>query len=110
MGRTLSSATQTILNEQNSLAQFRRALRLEDQVALNELFRAARYHVAALAYAGHLLPMEMMLLAMLLEEHKRVRHLESLLEHFMGPRIDETERMDHGCLPLPAGDDSLAHG
>jgi hypothetical protein len=75
MGRTLPSATQLILNEQNALARFRRALRREDQRALDDLFRAARYHVAALAYAGHLLPMEMILVAMLLEEHKEVMRL-----------------------------------
>ncbi len=84
MGRTLPSFMQVILNEQASLARFRRALRREDQDALDDLFRNARYHVAAAAYASHVLPFEVMLLAMLLEEHKAVRKLENrihLLEH-----------------------------
>jgi hypothetical protein len=83
MGRTLPSFTQLILNEQNALTKFRRALRKEDQRALDDLFRAARYHVAAAAYASHLLPFETMLLAMLLEEHKRVQHLEVLLARLL---------------------------
>lgn len=85
MGRTLPSFTQLILDEQSTLAKFRRALRRQDQAALDDLFRAARYHVAAAAYASHLLPFEVMLLSMLLEEHKRVRHLETLLERFLDP-------------------------
>jgi hypothetical protein len=36
----------------------------------------ARYHVAAAAYASHALPFEVMLLAMLLEEHKTVLRLQ----------------------------------
>ncbi len=80
MGRTLPSFTQLILGEQGALAKFRRALRREDQRALDDLFRAARYHVAAAAYASHLLPFETMLLAMLIEEHKRVERLTVLLE------------------------------
>ena len=80
MGRTLPSITQAFLNEQQSLARFRRALRREDQRALDDLLAEARQHLAASAYASHLLPFEVMLLAMLVEEHKRVLHLETRLE------------------------------
>jgi hypothetical protein len=80
MGRTLPSITQAFLNEQQSLARFRRALRREDQRALDDLLADARQHLAASAYASHLLPFEVMLLAMLVEEHKRVLHLETRLE------------------------------
>jgi len=80
MGRTLPSFMQVILNEQASLAKFRRALRAEDQDAFDDLFRLARYHVAAAAYASHALPFEVMLLAMLLEEHKSVLHLQKEIE------------------------------
>jgi len=44
------------------------------------LFAAARQHLAAAAYAGHALPFEIFLLAMLLEEHKEVIRLRSLVE------------------------------
>lgn len=80
MGRTLPSVTQAFLMEQQNFSQFRRALRRSDQMALDELFAAARNHVAAAAYAANALPMETMLLAMLLEEHKEVIRLRSAIE------------------------------
>jgi hypothetical protein len=104
MGRTVASATQLILREQAALAKFRRALRKEDQRAFDDLLRGARYHVAAIAYASHLLPLETMLLAMLIEEHKRVLKLEARL----GQANDTTERLDSGCVSLDGGDDDLA--
>ena len=69
------------LQEQDSLSRFRRALRRRDQIALDDLFAAARQHLAAAAYAGHALPFDVFLLAMLLEEHKEVMRLRSLLEN-----------------------------
>ena len=90
MGRTLPSFMQVILNEQAALSKFRRALRREDQEAFDELFLHARYHVAAAAYASHALPFEVMLLAMLLEEHKVVRRLEQQLKIF----LEQEERED----------------
>jgi hypothetical protein len=80
MGRTLPSITQAFLQEQQSLARFRRALRWEDQRALDDLLTASRHHLAAAAYASHLLPFEVMLLAMLVEEHKQVLRLQQELE------------------------------
>jgi len=68
MGRTLPSITQAFLAEQESLGRFRRALRREDQLALDDLLAAARHHLAAAAYASHLLPFETLLLAMLLDD------------------------------------------
>mgnify|MGYP001085340042 CR=1 FL=1 len=80
MGRTLPSITQTFLKERESFARFRRALRRSDQLALDDLFAAARKHLAAAAYASHALPLETFLLAMLLEEHKEVQRLRRLVE------------------------------
>jgi hypothetical protein len=80
MGRTLPSITQAFIQEQEAFSQFRRALRRSDQLALDDLFVAARQHLAAAAYAAHALPFETFLLAMLLEEHKQVLHLRRLLE------------------------------
>ena len=80
MGRTLPSITQAFLQEQQSLSKFRRALRLEDQRALDDLLAASRHHLAAAAYASHLLPFEVMLLAMLVEEHKEVMRLRDRLD------------------------------
>lgn len=80
MGRTLPSITNAFLQEQGSLLRFRRALRREDQRALDDLLAASRRHLAAAAYASHLLPFEIMLLAMLVEEHKEVMRLRERLE------------------------------
>ena len=90
MGRTLPSFMQVILNEQASLGRFRRALLRDDQDALDDLFRMARYHVAAAAYASNALPFEVMLLAMLLEEHKMVLRLQRETER-LGKQIGIAE-------------------
>lgn len=87
MGHTLPAVTDLLKNEQDALDRFRRALRAEDQLALDSLFRSSRYHVAALSLASHLLPFEVMLLGMLIEEHKRVDRLERLL----GKAADQTQ-------------------
>lgn len=80
MGRTLPSITQSLSEEQAAFNRFRRALRRSDQLALDELFVAARQHMAAAAYAANLLPMETFLLAMLLEEHKEIIRLRAQVE------------------------------
>lgn len=92
MGRTLPSITMAFLQEQDSYSRFRRALRRGDQLALDELFAAAHQHLAAAAYASHALPFEIFLLAMLLEEHKQVLRLRSILE-------------TSGLAPAPLGED-----
>jgi len=75
MGRTLPSTTQVFMQEEASFGRFRRALRRSDQLALDDLFTAARQHLAAAQYASHALPFEVFLLSMLLEEHKEVMRL-----------------------------------
>jgi hypothetical protein len=80
MGRTLPSITQAFLQEQESFARFRRALRRSDQLALDDLFASARQHLAAAGYAAHALPFETFLLCMMLEEHKEVMRLRELVK------------------------------
>ena len=80
MGRTLKSITQVFLDEEQSFARFRRALRRSDQLVLDDLFASARQHIAAAAYASHALPFEVFLLSMLLEEHKEVVRLRQIVE------------------------------
>jgi hypothetical protein len=95
MGRTLPSVTQNFLIEEESFSRFRRALRRSDQLALDELFASARRHLAAAAYAAHALPMEIFLLAMLLEEHKEIQRLRTQVERaealMIGPLLDDPE-------------------
>jgi hypothetical protein len=84
MGRTVPSITQAFLQEQEAFSRFRRALRRSDQIALDDLFASARNHLAAAAYASHALPFEVLLLAMLLEEHKEVMRLREGLASLNG--------------------------
>lgn len=77
MGRTLATANQLILEEQQAYADFRRALRKEDQRAFDALFAHARLHTAAISQASHALPFETILLAMLLELWKELEHLRN---------------------------------
>ncbi len=80
MGRSIPSANQYLIQEQETFNRFRRALRRSDQLVLDALFAAARKHSAAVAFASHALPFEVALLSMLLEEHKQVMQLQQLLE------------------------------
>ena len=75
MGRTLPSATQILQHNEVSLNRFKRALRLRDQLAFEELFNAAQKHVSAAAASSNLLPFESTLLSMLLEAYKEVKQL-----------------------------------
>lgn len=88
MGRTLPSITQSLSEEQAAYNRFRRALRRSDQLALDELFVAARQHLAAAAYSANLLPMETFLLAMLLEEHKETARLRAAVERLQS-RVED---------------------
>jgi len=80
MGRTLPSATQVFLEEEAAFGRFRRSLRRSDQLTLDDLFTSARRHLAAAQYASHALPLEVFLLAMLLEEHKEVMRLREQMD------------------------------
>ena len=75
------------------LARFRRALRRVDQRALEDLFDSAHLHTAEAAYAAHPLPVEILLLAMLLEEHKQVSHLRGLVQQLEKGQEIEIKRL-----------------
>ena len=80
MGRTIYSATQTWVEEEKALMRFVRALRKNDQVLVQELLALSRKHIAEASYASNLYPMDIYLVAMLLELFKKVKHLETRLE------------------------------
>ena len=86
MGRTVAPFSRVMEAEFESWNKFRRALRREDQEALDGLFAAAKYHVAAMVYASRLTPLEAILMGILVEHQKaitqlkeRVRELESTM-------------------------------
>ena len=86
MGRTLPTITQIFLQEEQAIERFKRALRRSDQRALEDLLVAARQHLSAASYAAYVLPVFLFLLSMLLEEHKRVTHLQDEVENLKAHR------------------------
>ena len=78
MGNVNETITDILHREEANLSKYRRALRREDQIILDDLFVAAYKHRAASSYSGHLLPFETFLLSMLIEEHKEVKQLRDL--------------------------------
>lgn len=79
MGRTLPSAMQVFDGEAARWAKFRRALRREDQIVLDELFLGARRNTTAMAYLSNAVPMESILLAMLISTARRLGECEKKL-------------------------------
>ena len=80
MGRTVPAITLEFQRQQKAFDGFRHALKRSDQLALDELFVSAKKHTAEAAYASHVLPFEIFLLCMLLEEHKEVMRLRQQIE------------------------------
>jgi hypothetical protein len=81
MGRTLPSTTQLAFDLIAELKSFYSALRRRDQLILDQFFEDALQHRAAISNAASLLPMELMPLAILLEEHKRINYRLEKIEN-----------------------------
>jgi len=80
MGRNNDTFTLVINRNREEWGKFRRALRKEDQLLFDELWRAPKIHLAAGAFLANEIPFESILMAMLLEQHKRIRRLEERCE------------------------------
>ena len=76
MGRTVPTFTNLIDAELASWSKFRRGLRKDDQEVFDEIFRAAKLHLAENFYAMRAIPFESMMMSILLEQHKTIRRLE----------------------------------
>lgn len=70
-----------------SWSKFRRGLRIEDQEALDELFRHARLQLASCAYAARPIPFESIVMSMLISQQRTIQDLQRRLR---------TEHMLHG--------------
>jgi hypothetical protein len=77
MGRTVPTFTNLIDAELSSWTKFRRGLRKEDQEVFDEIFRAAKLHLAENFYAMRAVPFESMMMSILIEQQKAVRRLEN---------------------------------
>jgi hypothetical protein len=84
MGRTIASITQTWQEEESALKRFERALRREDQVLLDELLVLSRLHLAEASYASNLYPLDMYLIAILIEVYKQLKAAQGQLRAVQG--------------------------
>mgnify|MGYP003536475307 CR=1 FL=1 len=80
MGKTVSTITQQLNETEAMLAPFRRTLRRSDQYIFDGIFAAARRHIAAIGEVESLLPFQIALLAILLEQAKDISVLQQELE------------------------------
>lgn len=107
MGRTILSATQTWVEEEKALRRFVRALRKGDQDLIQELLALSRRHIAEASYASNLYPMDVYLVAMLLETFRKIKQLEHQLEA-LGVSTMEGSSSDEVFPALPSLVDLVA--
>ena len=81
MGRTVPTFTDIIDQELASWSKYRRGLRAEDQEVFDELFRAAKLHLAENFYAMRTIPFESIMISIVLEQAKRIRALERIYQN-----------------------------
>lgn len=80
MGRTLPTFTRIIDSEIESWSKYKRGLRKEDQEIFDDLFRAARIHLAENFYAMRTIPFESIIISMLIEQRKLIKQLQEQIE------------------------------
>ena len=80
MGKSVRTITDSYHHETQVLAKFRRGLRRSDQRILDELLSYTHRHLAAASLAADALPMEMFLLAMVIEQQKECELLKNRIE------------------------------
>lgn len=90
MGRTIASITQTWHEEESALKRFERALRREDQILLDELLTLSRLHLAEASYASNLYPLDMYLIAILVEVYKQLKNLQAQVRAVRGDADPKT--------------------
>lgn len=79
MGRTVPAYSQQIQLVEERLKDYRRALRKEDRLLLDELLLMARKQVQAGVMASNPNPFDSMALAMLIDLQKQIKRLERRL-------------------------------
>lgn len=80
MGRTIPSAAMKYQQFAAQIQRWKRSLSRGDQKVVDDLFILGGLHVAECAYAAHPLPEQMFILAMILEEHKRIMEIREQVE------------------------------
>ena len=81
MGRNNDTFTLVIDRSRETWGKFRRALRKEDQLLFDEMWRAPKLHLAAGAFLANEVPLETIFMSMLLEQYKKIKQLEGKESH-----------------------------
>jgi hypothetical protein len=76
MGRTVPTFTNIIDSEIASWSKYRRGLRREDQEIFDDVFRAAKLHLAENFYAMRTIPFESIVISIAVEQRKLIRQLQ----------------------------------
>jgi tRNA isopentenyl-2-thiomethyl-A-37 hydroxylase MiaE len=92
MGRTNETATQLIRFHQHELAKFFSALRKSDQIAFEDLFALAQFHIAPLAFSGTAEPQTIIYFAMLLEQHKLILIMQKAIKFLLEQQGIESDQ------------------
>jgi hypothetical protein len=105
MGRTIPTFRQLVEETLQHWSKFRRALRHEDQIYFDRIFQRVRLYTQAATYQARDNPLEAILLAVALDQEKRLDAMERQLRQ---KRIlDANYGMAVRSLPLLAGDDAV---
>ena len=119
MGRTVPTFTMVLQQEIESWGKFRRALRREDQEALDDLFRAARLQLASAAYAARPIPFESITMSIVVMQHRAILELQQNMAMLAGRdgecravpllnRVPPTQANGRGGDDDPANDHRMA--
>jgi hypothetical protein len=85
MGRTVPTFTNIIDNEIASWAKYRRGLQKEEQAIFDEIFRAAKRHLATNFYSMRTIPFESIMMSIIIEQGMLIRRLQQRVE-----RLEDT--------------------
>jgi hypothetical protein len=91
MGRNNDTFTLIIDRQRDTWGKFRRALRKEDQMLFDEMWRAPKLHLAAGAFIASETPLLTIIMSMLLEQYKMIRRLEGNRDIAILPEHRSTE-------------------
>jgi hypothetical protein len=80
MGKTLPPLSQLIEAERRRWAPFKRALLKEDQAVFDRLFDCAKLHIQAGVMVSRPWPFETIVMAVLLEQEKRIGEMVRRIE------------------------------
>lgn len=89
MGRTVPTFTNIIDSEIASWSKYRRGLRKEDQEIFDDVFRAAKLHLAENFYAMRTIPFESIVISIAVEQRKLIKRLQERVIRLEGQLTDK---------------------